>query len=158
MNNVFFAFFCLCKARVLFYARFFCPFLFLTLTGSTPVRQSLAKMCTDVVQVGEKAFEGCVKHQGSDTRPRPQAGAVCVREKTQGQKHLRTKFHFAQRCGEWGSISLERAQGKGGGSSQLTCAGTALDSKSESVKVRADYKLLRMPTSLLPFHSHQARF
>jgi hypothetical protein len=23
----------------------------------------------------------------SDTRPRPQAGAVCVREKTQGQKH-----------------------------------------------------------------------
>ena len=24
-------------------------------------------------------FEGCVKRQGPDTRPRPQAGAVCVR-------------------------------------------------------------------------------
>ena len=32
-------------------------------------------------------FEGYVKHQGPDTRPRLQAGAVCVREKTQGQKH-----------------------------------------------------------------------
>ncbi len=34
-------------------------------------------------------------------------------------------------AGNGGAISLERAQGMGGESSKLTCAGTALDSKSE---------------------------
>ncbi len=44
------------------------------------------------------------------------------------------KFHFTQAvCGIREQYSLERAQGKGGGSQKPTCASTALDSKSESI-------------------------
>ncbi len=43
-------------------------------------------------------------------------------------------FTSHSRCGEWGSISLERAQENGGESSRFTCAGTALNSKSEKAK------------------------
>ncbi len=50
----------------------------------TKTRLGLRACCTDLV------FEGCVKRQGLDTRPRPQAGAVCVREKT--RKERNTKF------------------------------------------------------------------
>ncbi len=48
--------------------------------------------------------------------------------KPQGQN-----FTSHRRCGEWESNSLERARGMGGESQKLTCAGTALDSKSESI-------------------------
>ncbi len=34
----------------------------------------------------EEAFEGRVKHQRPDTRPRQQAGAVCVREENRKDK------------------------------------------------------------------------
>ncbi len=48
----------------------------------------------------------------SDTRSRPQAGAVCVC----GRKPARTKFHFTQAvCRIREQYSLERAQGKGDG-------------------------------------------
>jgi hypothetical protein len=36
------------------------------------------------------AFEGCMKHQGPDTRPRLQAGPVCVRE--ENRRNRKTKF------------------------------------------------------------------
>ncbi len=39
--------------------------------------------------------DDCVKHQGFDTRPRPEAGAVCVREET--SKDRNTKFCSAPR-------------------------------------------------------------
>ncbi len=39
--------------------------------------------------------EDCVKHRGADTRPRPQAGALCVREET--RKDRNTKFCSAPR-------------------------------------------------------------
>ena len=43
------------------------------------------------------------------------------------------KFHFTQAvCGIREQYTLERVQGMGGESQKLTCASTALDSKSES--------------------------
>ncbi len=46
------------------------------------------------------------------------------------------KFHFTQAvCGIREQYSLERAQGMGGKSQKLTCASTALDSKSEKSDV-----------------------
>ncbi len=48
------------------------------------------------------------------------------------------KFHFTQAvCGIREQYSLERAQGMGGESQKLTCASTALDSKSEKSSRRA---------------------
>ncbi len=62
-----------------------------------------------------------------DTRPRPKAGAVCVRVETRKNKILlRTGG-----VGNGGAI----IQGKAGESQKLTCAVTALDSKSESTQV-----------------------
>ena len=47
-----------------------------------------------------------------------------------------TKFHFTQAvCGIREQYSLERAQGMGDGFQKLTCASTALDSKSESAEL-----------------------
>ena len=54
-----------------------------------------------------------------------------LRLRAEARKETRN-FTSHRRCGEWGSISLERAQGKGGGSSKLTFAGTALNSKSKN--------------------------
>ena len=52
------------------------------------------------------------------------------------EKNLRGRKHEillrAMGRGEPGRISLERAQGNGGESPRITCAGTALNSKSES--------------------------
>jgi hypothetical protein len=51
------------------------------------------------------------------------------------------KFHFTQAvCGRREHYSIERAQGMGGGSSQLTCAGTALDFKSERPLVKSSLR------------------
>ncbi len=102
----------------------------------TRMRLGLRALRTELACVrGRKTARMKFTSHTPDTRPRPQAGAVCVREKTQGHKHeilLR-----AMGRGEPGSISLERAQGNGGGSPRITCAGTALNSKSEKRIVKS---------------------
>ncbi len=55
--------------------------------------------------------------------------SLCAGRKSQGRN-----FTSHRRCGEWApNYFLKGRRGGGGGSSKLTCAGTALDSKSENV-------------------------
>ncbi len=80
-----------------------------------------------VVGVAQAAASACFTHPRHPNSPTC-GGGVCAGGNPQGQN-----FHFAQAVRGMGEqLSLDWAQGMGRESSQLTCAGTALDSKSES--------------------------
>jgi hypothetical protein len=72
-------------------------------------------------------LEGCVKHQGPGTRPRPQAGAVHVRDETRKDRNMTYLLHA--RCMGSGESDLLNGRWPRWGNPMACGAVTALNSR-----------------------------